>query len=294
MSQPEKMASRIQNYHKKTFAEYQAILEHNQQLKNTLKDVQNELYIKTKPIRVTDDDYSTIISNLGKLFGKINNFPPNCKSFLKKDVDIRHLFSPQDQKQLQSLPVDNALLSILVEKYIIEILIEQVFQKGVHLNDTINTAYNSVSQLFKSAQHDQWAKDLRLKTARSTWETIHANPPTISSEKQRVVQKLMQGLSLLYPESVIQERLEKLVDMAADLCLPLHGQDNPIEIYFPSPSDKIIESQVKHVYHQLHSNSIYLSISPVFLAKSTLEADDDILETYLDGYTLVYPGKAIW
>ncbi|CEP09917.1 hypothetical protein, partial, partial [Parasitella parasitica] len=96
------------------------------------------------------------------------------------------------------------------------------------------------------------------------------------------------------------DRIKKLIDMASDLCLPINGQEDVIVLHTLRTNDRVIAKQVKPVYRRVGEEKegdekICLGIAPVFLAKSTVEADDEMLaESYLENYTLVYPGRAIW
>ncbi|CEP08289.1 hypothetical protein [Parasitella parasitica] len=100
------------------------------------------------------------------------------------------------------------------------------------------------------------------------------------------------------PDAV--DRIKKLIDMASDLCLPINGQEDVIVLHTLRTNDRVIAKQVKPVYRRVGEEKegdekICLGIAPVFLAKSTVEADDEMLaESYLENYTLVYPGRAIW
>ncbi|KAI8078990.1 uncharacterized protein B0P05DRAFT_541951 [Gilbertella persicaria] len=284
--------------------------ETNQKLRGDIKQVQSQLYESTKPIRVTDDDFSTIIAQLGKFSGKVNNFPPNVKSHFtnKSKEELSRFFCElwdQDRVQIQALfeeKMDYGLVSVLVERYLIDKIVKHVLcPKSIHLDTEINKAFHQIVDVYVKTQHQDWIKDLRLKTAKATAELIQKKDPgtikAIDQAKTALVQDMLNTLSFIYDttQSDIQQRLEKLVDMASDLCLPMHGQEDVIEIYYLKTKDPVKQSQVKHVYRHLNQQDIFLSISPVFLAKSTVEAEDEVNpDTYLENHTLVYPGKAIW
>lgn len=312
----EKMLHRKQMFLKQALREQDQIILSNKTLKGELKSAHNELYSKSKPIRVTDDDYSTIIVSLGKLYGKISNFPPSCKSVLDKSLTTFDLISitdrlfPFDKDNIRELflhrdtqVVDYALVGLLVEKYITESITRDVFEKGIHMDNAVNDGYNTLATLFEASGHGDWVKELRLKSARATFELLveKQDPATvwhIKRGKEQIVQQISQGLMALYTDQeVIQTRIEKIVNMAAELCLPLNGQDTPVEIYYLSNGDKVIDKQVKRVYKPLEQeqSKIFLSIAPVFLAKSTSEGDEDVvLDSYKENYSLVYAGRAIW
>ncbi|GAN02863.1 hypothetical protein MAM1_0029c02312 [Mucor ambiguus] len=295
--------------------------QHNDELKVNLKEMQNTLYETTKPIRVTDDDFSTIIATLGKFSGKVNNFSPNAKSTFKcmqNPGQVKLFFCglfEQDAAQIAALfdkaaqsnadKTDYMLVSVLIERYLTEKIVASVLKTGIHMDQSTNESFNRIHRLFVDAKHEAWAKDLRLKTAKATAELIQRKDPqimaTIEQAKTLITKEIATTLTPLYEMTPdIMQRIEKLVDMASDLCLPINGQDDVLLIHTLRTNDKVIPNQVKHVYRHMGEEKagqekIYLSIAPVFLAKSTVEADDEMLtDSYIDSYTLVYPGRAIW
>lgn len=289
--------------------------------KQQLKEIQMQLYESTKSIRVTDDDFSTIVSNLGKFAGKINHLPPNiksaytkanhnrsavtdffCKLFPGQSAKIQHLF-------LLNEKMDYALVSVLVERYLTETMIHRILQAGIHLDQASNQAHQHIHDLFERTNHTQWQQELRLRMAKATVELLHRKDEqvmqAITSTKRALVEEMVDTLSFLYPnnEDIMRQKIEKLVDMAADLCLPMHGQEDLICLFDLNSSNhlKVLEPQVKRVYRHLEQENkeVYLGIAPVFLAQSTMdigEEDDPMpqVETYIENYTLVFPGKAIW
>ncbi|KAI8375717.1 hypothetical protein EDC96DRAFT_496296 [Choanephora cucurbitarum] len=292
--------------------------ESNQKLRKEVHQLQNQLYETTKPIRVTDDDYSTIIAQLNKFIGKVNNFPPNAKSHFnqanRSKEEVTQFFCQlwqEDQQEIEILfqqesqptdKLDYSLISNLIERYLIDRTLKHVLTADkIHLDSSLNACYAKIDSLYRKTGHQDWANDLRLKTAKATAELIHINDAetleATQATKEAIVQDILSTLLFLFDTSQedIKKRVEKIVDMAAELSLPIHGQEDAIEIYDLKKGDPIKQAQVKHTYRQLNRETVLLSISPVFLAKSTVENEDDINpDTYIEHYTLVYPGKAIW
>ncbi|KAI8645917.1 hypothetical protein BD408DRAFT_410844 [Parasitella parasitica] len=294
--------------------------ERNEELKTKLKDTQNTLYETTRPIRVTDDDFSTIIATLGKFSGKVTNFSPNAKSAFRyiHDPEQAKIFFcrlfEEDAARIETLfdkasnpdnKTDYMLVSVLVERYLTEKIVASVLNAGIHLDPATNESFDRLKNLFAGSQHEGWAKDLRLKTAKATADLIQRKDPqtlaTIELTKMAIAKDIEDALNPLYDMTpAMLQRIKKLVDMASDLCLPINGQEDVIVMHTLRANDKVIANQVKPAYRHVGdekegNEKIYLAIAPVFLAKSTVEADDEaLIESYLENYTLVYPGRAIW
>ncbi|CAO3667414.1 hypothetical protein G6F70_006814 [Rhizopus microsporus] len=283
-----------------------------------IKDVQGKLYQSTKSIKVTDDDYSTIQAKLAKLSGKLSNLPLQLKSFLKIDEGPMFIYRyflqrwPNENESLNELfklsgdKIDSVLVALLVEKLLMEFIVYRIYFTKIHLNHEINEAFSSIEQVLLRAHHAEWIADLRLKCSKATQDIIQTKKSNflskeISQVKTALVEDLVKELLNIYKESKeMKERVEKIVDMAIELNLPMHGQEDIMLIRFLNKGDRVISSQVKAQYRCIgkdQNEKIILGISPVFLAKSihdNEEERDETMDTYAHNYTVVFCGKAIW
>lgn len=287
------------------------------------KAAQAELYEMTRNIRVTDDDFSTIVAKLGKFSGKLSNFPPNSKSSFKKELSNAELakffnehikdIDEREKKVVEALfnleeTLDYSLVSVLIEKLIVAEIVDDIFDAPIHLNPAINQAYLRMKELFDSSNQEAKSKEYRLKISRATLDAMNKFPEadTIHAEKRgAIVDSIVEKLSHIYnqPEE-IKARIEKLIDMAIELSLPIRGQDDLLKIHKLYPGAEVISNQVRPIYRHLDMDKIYLGITPVFLATSVSdesfdnfeedEEDDVPQKSYLPDHTLVYQGKAIW
>lgn len=279
-----------------------------------IKAAQGHLYQLTKTIKVTDDDYSTIQAKLAQLIGKISSLPLQIKPQLQADREsIYNYFLqrwPNDHESLQQLfhseddnKVDYALVSLLIEKLVTEIVVHRIFYAKIHLNHRINQAFASVEQLLIHSNYGHWAADLRLKCARATQDIIQNGKPDvivdeISQARTKLVDDIVKELLNIFKDDKkeIRCRIESVIEMASDLNLPMHGQEDVMAIHFLNRDDKVIPHQVKAQYRPVgkNGNRIILGITPVFLAKSVQDDEEENPESYVDNYTIVYCGKAIW
>ncbi|KAG2232588.1 hypothetical protein INT48_009797 [Thamnidium elegans] len=306
----------------KELMKHQEIIEREMMaVKKRAGELQAQHYDRSKNIKVTDDDFSTIIAKLGKFSGKLSNFPPNSKSCFKKDLSreelieffIKHNF--ENKAQIEFLfdqdkdRIDYALVSVLVEKLITTEIVKHIYRAAIHLDSKVNEAFEEIQKLFVSTNHEGWMNDFRLKISKATHDLIHRykdeKAKDINNAKRKlVIDSIVQKLSVIYDkEEDIRSRIEKLVDMAIELSLPIRGQEDLVEIIDLKVDDPVYKNQVKPMYRQFDSTKIILGVSPVFLAKSTIddenqsgneEEEGDITRTYLRDHTLVYPGKAIY
>ncbi|CEP08526.1 hypothetical protein, partial, partial [Parasitella parasitica] len=214
----------------------------NEELKAKLKDTQNTLYETTKPIRVTDDDFSTIIATLGKFSGKVTNFSPNAKSAFRYmrdpeqtklffcglfEEDTTHIAALFDKASNPDNKTDYMLVSVLVERYLTEKIATSVLKAGIHLDQATNESFGRLQGLFVSCEHEGWAKDLRLKTAKATADLIQRKDPqtlaTIEQTKAAIAKEIEIALNPIYDMTPdVVDRIKKLIDMASDLCLPIN------------------------------------------------------------------------
>ncbi|CAO3632628.1 unnamed protein product [Mucor hiemalis] len=287
------------------------------------KASQAELYEMTKNIRVTDDDFSTIIAKFGKFFGKLSNFPPNSKSTFKKELTNTELakffienikdIDDREKEVMEALfkleeTLDYSLVSVLVEKLIVAEIADDIFDAPIHLNPKLNEAYLRIKDLLDGSNQEAKSKEYRLKLSRATLDAMNNFPAAdkIYSERRGAfVDTIVTKLALIYNQpDEIKTRIERLVDMAIELSLPIRGQDDLLKIYKLYPGAEVISNQVRPIYRHLDMDSIYLGITPVFLAKSVSDENYNEEEeeegeevpngSYIEDHTLVYQGKAIW
>ncbi|KAI8993234.1 hypothetical protein BDB01DRAFT_775598 [Pilobolus umbonatus] len=282
--------------------------------KTSFRMAQANLYEASKMTKVTDDDFSTIQFKLRKLSGKLANFTPISKPlFIATKQEVVDYFQkkwPRDKDRIAELfnlmpddKMDYSIFSLLVERLIIEFIVNNVFLKKIHLDDKINNSFTALEKLF--AGHDNWVKDLRLKCSRATVLLIKSNDPSTMSTIDAALKELLDGLleelrHLFRCDEVLIERVSKLIEVAVDISLPIRGQDDLIEMVDLQFNDPIHDHQVKQ-QHSLSGNadSIFMGISPVFLAKSLsdendmFEDDEEKAGSYRKDCTLVFKGKAI-
>jgi hypothetical protein len=310
-----------------------------------IKQLQVELYDLLKQVKVTDDDLSTIQKKLAALSGKLSNFPPNSKkSFNKKEPkkpqvlkffqecwtddlgyapdtrkltveSVTNLFSQQDD-------IDYALVSVLVEKLVMDYFVTYIFKQPIYLNfKEINTSYNTIQELFAEAEHPEWVSNLRLKCVKATLTEIDDGGEAAKRSKASRAQlcdQLLDKLSAIYDKDEIAPRIRKLVEMAADLSFPMNSQEESIKRKFLLPGEDFFTNQVKAQYGSDKSPTVVkLGISPVFLVKNNIQLEDvigddeddgfmdnedeqeddgdkpNLGQYYNNGYTLVYAGRAI-
>ncbi|KAI9246330.1 hypothetical protein EDC94DRAFT_590211 [Helicostylum pulchrum] len=286
------------------------------------RDLQAQHYDRSKNIKVTDDDFSTIIAKLGKFSGKLSNFPPNSKSCFKKDIPREQLIqffikhNIENKAQIEFLfdqdkdRIDYALVSVLVEKLITDEIVKHIYRAAIHLDSKINEAFEEIQKLLIGTKNEHWISDFRLKISKATYDLIHRYDKdnkardTNNAKRELIINGIVTELSVIYDKQEdIRSRIEKLVDMAIELSLPIRGQEDLVEIIDLKVDDLVYKNQVKPMYRQFDSTKIILGVSPVFLAKSTIddenqsgneEEEGDVTRTYLPDHTLVYPGKAIY
>lgn len=287
-----------------------------------VKRYQVQHYDRTKNIKVTDDDFSTIIAKLGKFSGKLSNFPPNSKSCFKRNLTREEIIdffienNQENKEQIQFLfsqdeeKTDYALVSVLVEKLITNEIVNTVYRAPIHLDEKVNDAFRTIERLLLDSQHELWINEFRLKMAKATFDLINyhdkdGKAKAINAKtKEDLIDRIAFQLSKIYDkEEDIRVRIEKLVDMAIELSLPIRGQEDLVAIIDLNSGENVYRNQVKPLYRFFGEKDIILGISPVFLAKSTAEDDtqsineedgDDATQSYKIDHTLVYPGKAIY
>lgn len=224
--------------------------------------MQNNFHKHVRSIRATDDDLSTIHAKLTMLQAKASQLPMALRSSyqegqwtevlayfgnrwpaLKGTLDrlVQHdaktgilvtttTTNPSEAPTTYERKLDYPLVCLLVEKMVMEILVAHVFDSPVHLGLSVNHHYQALSTFMEHHQANDWSNKLRQQLCKLA---VHANQEHqvgIAEAKSQVVHSLKAELDRIYqiaPEKLLP-KITKLVDLAAETSLAMHGQDNSV------------------------------------------------------------------
>ncbi|CAO3653831.1 unnamed protein product [Cunninghamella echinulata] len=201
--------------------------------------MQNNFHKHVRAIRATDDDLSTIHSKLTMLQAKTGQLPMSlrgCYNETKLDTILDYfkkkwpsLSLTLDTLTHQGQKMDYPLVCLLVEKLVMEILIDDVFNAPIHIGLTLNNHYKHLSDLMKEQRHHDWSTKLRQQLCKLTLQSNELQQEA-NLAKQQIVQRLKTEIQPIYTieDAKIIPKLEKIVNMAAETSLAMHGQEEPV------------------------------------------------------------------
>ncbi|ORY95706.1 hypothetical protein BCR43DRAFT_493461 [Syncephalastrum racemosum] len=234
-----------------------------------------------KTIRATDDDFSTIRVKLAMLQSKTAALPLSLKKY---DASTsRDVFS----KRWPALKADMTRLydqrgagatCILVEKLLFEVFIDRIFNMPVYIGLPTNAAYETIRQYMDPHDTD-WSLRLRqqlCKLAAKSMQTNDQANQAIMAAKEALVKDLESLLGDIYTnecKDVLAGKVQKLVDIAADVSLAMHSQDTSVE---PSKINEALLSdpdmmQSVDAFAADSSGQIRIVVSPPFIADEPSE-----------------------
>ncbi|KAI9302020.1 hypothetical protein BJ944DRAFT_242753 [Cunninghamella echinulata] len=201
--------------------------------------MQNNFHKHVRAIRATDDDLSTIHSKLTMLQAKTGQLPMSLRgSYNETKLDsILDYFKKKwpslsqtlDTLTHQGQKMDYPLVCLLVEKLVMEILIDDIFNAPIHIGLTLNNHYKHLSDLMKEQRYHDWSTKLRQQLCKLTLQSKELQQEA-NLAKQQIVQRLKTEIQPIYTieDAKIIPKLEKIVNMAAETSLAMHGQEEPV------------------------------------------------------------------
>ncbi|CAO3649351.1 unnamed protein product [Cunninghamella blakesleeana] len=201
--------------------------------------MQNNFHKHVRAIRATDDDLSTIHSKLTMLQAKTSQLPMSLRGSynetkIKEIIDYFKKKWPSlsdtiDQLTQQGSKLDYPLVCLFVEKLVMEILIEQIFNTPIHIGLSINQHFKVLSELMNEQKYHEWSTKLRQQLCKLTLKSKDLQNEA-SIARTDIVQRIKTEISPIYTidDAKILPKLDKIVSMAAETSLAMHGQDEPV------------------------------------------------------------------
>jgi hypothetical protein len=284
---------------------YQSLLNELELKKQDYKRMENKFQDYVKSIRATEDDLQTIRPEINHLLSQINNL---CMSIKSKLVDQQHRLSAtnaflelwpekadlikthfkakekEEQEKGQDeendndeFELDNAILSLMTEKMIIDIIIQDILKTPIHPGVPVNEAFGNI-HAWVEKRNASWAA--RMKQQISAF-VIRGQPTDEQEEldkaKDEITNKIMTQLNVVYPDldSKVQKKVMSIVNKAAKLNLSIKCQEIPIEILPIEEGVPFDETLMKSVMRTQQDATVSLMVSPLFVAKDPNNADEN-------------------
>ncbi|KAI9018600.1 hypothetical protein CLU79DRAFT_795543 [Phycomyces nitens] len=206
------------------------------------KKLMSEFYEYVKQIRATDDNLATIKTKLQAIQAKISNLSMTLKKFLNPNENqvvyfLYNCFSCNHdvldcfliEREDGGSGMDYAIISLLVERLITIYITKSIYDVPIYLGSNVNIPYKELSEWEPFKNSKNWSRVLRQQLC-----TLVANPEIVDElqyKKDELTTNLIQHLSRVFFEidSKVVERIKTIIDLAAQVSLAMHSQDEPVK-----------------------------------------------------------------
>lgn len=214
----------------------------------------------------SSQDMTSVYTLLDEMIGRIHNL---CvSSICKEDASEYIMKCYMDNSMVQQhfiQPVDRKDIAFLIEKYMMDILLQDIFKTTIHPGvSSLNTSFGVIHDWIKK-RNTSWASRLKQQITHFVKQS-NEQSDQIDLAKEEIGQKILHFLSHFYDNiHLLKQHVLTLVNEACELNLLLKSQENTVEIMSISQGtqyNKDIMSAVNPGDHVL------FVISPPFVASS--------------------------
>jgi uncharacterized protein YicC (UPF0701 family) len=243
-------------------AAYSALRRELDTKKDDYKRMETRFYAHVKSIKATDDDLSTIQHEISHVSSQLNNLCMGLKAKMDQQSGSTFLFSKYNEQQQRLIkkylikPTDNEqhdndsddpplleprYITMLTEKLIMELLVENIFDQPLHIGVSVNQAYEQVGQWMRR-YNEEWAQRFRQQMsallANQAQQQEEGEGKSIELAMNSLVDTILEQLGHIYPELQNQDsdyrdrqqkKIQTIVARMARLDLAIKGQDIEIK-----------------------------------------------------------------
>ncbi|KAI7865265.1 hypothetical protein BDF14DRAFT_1875644 [Spinellus fusiger] len=185
------------------------------------KNMETNFYSYLRTVRATDDDLSTIQAEISQISSQLNNFCMTLRSKMDLVAGTAFVFNTwPEKKEILEKTLDTGYITLFVEKYIIETLIQNIFDQPLQLG---------VSWI--SQRKDEWSIRLRQQMCMLVSKHAGEEEEQIEEAKKVLADTIISQLASVYPSMVVELNHKKIavfVSRVTKLNLAMKGQEVPV------------------------------------------------------------------
>lgn len=227
---------------------YHALQADLEKKKQEYNKMEANYYSYLRQIRATDDDLSTIQVETSHLLSQISNMCMSLRSKLNRkactefveqrwpdlvDALRKKLLETDDTKDENDATVelDSGYLGLLVEKFIVETIIERILSQPIHPGLSVNEAFSQV-QGWMQKRNSEWAARLRQQMSALAVKQLDDEAQSVKDTIDKIIQDLVDQITQLCnqtnKDAGVEKKIQNIITRAAKLNLAIKGQELPV------------------------------------------------------------------
>jgi hypothetical protein len=267
--------------------------------KEGYRKLEVDFYSYVRTIRVTDDDLSTIQPEIAHLLSQLNNTCMGLKSKMDKQggsdfvskmwkdkfnqIQQYMIQTPppspiqQDAPPIQDNLLDISYVTLFVEKYLIDALLNHVIDIPIHMGVTVNQSFQEVEQ-WMSNRNKEWTDRMRQQICSLVVQQPGDEEENIQRTKMELLEQIVIDLGDVYPclktDTNQSKKIENLIQRASKLNLAIKGQQVRIErLDIKEGVDTYDGQTMKTTVKGKPDGIVFLAITPPFVAQDDLDKE---------------------
>lgn len=271
-------------------------------------------YSHMRTIRATDDDLSTVQSELSAVLSQTANLCMSLRSKADKVAGARfvlehwpekehlvreHMLSKQqtttkksdteddqdkkegeeDMEEDEPMMMDVGFIGVFIEKYLVDMILSRILQQSLHPGVPVNEAFQQVFE-WMDKRNTEWATRLRQQMIALLARQPMEDESAIEDAKQALVKELMESLSKVYPhvDGNTEKKLTNIVNRATKLNLAIKGQEVLVQVQHIEEGEATFDSStMKAASKGKAEGTVAIVISPGFSASDPTDEEHGFL-----------------
>ncbi|KAF7725558.1 hypothetical protein EC973_009513 [Apophysomyces ossiformis] len=259
--------------------------------KEEYKRMETNFYSYVRAVRATDDDLSTIKSEITHLSSLINNLCMGLRSKADRERGTAFIFERWPDKQglirqhlfksEEDTTLEPGFITMLMEKFFMEFIMQEVFEQPIHMGVSVNKAYQELTTWMEK-RNQEWADRLRQQISALIVKQPHEEQDHINQAQEELIDYVQKQLGEVYPK--IQgdlnqrKKIETIIARAGKLNLAMKGQEikircEPIEEGVAQFDGELMKAASKGKAE----GTVLLVITPPFVANDAKDEEHGFL-----------------
>lgn len=277
---------------------YHAVLGDLEKKKQEYQRMEANYYSHVRQIRATDDDLSTIQTEISHLFSQISNLCMSLRSkadraqgtafvferWPEKQEAIRtHLLkSAAEEEENEELLLDPGHIGVFTEKFLVEELLRNILEAPLHVGVSVNEAFRQV-EAWMAQRNAEWAARFRQQmSALVAKQPGDDEEENIEQAKQTLTQRVMEQLLRIYPkiqgDANAGRKVTNVIQRATRLSLAIKGQELPVRtLEIEEGATEFDPSTMKPASKGKPEGLVLLVITPAFTANDPTDPEHGFL-----------------
>ncbi|KAG0168568.1 hypothetical protein DFQ28_002537 [Apophysomyces sp. BC1034] len=270
---------------------YESLRKELESKKEEYTRMETNFYSYVRSVRATDDDLSTIQSEIGHLSGLINNLCMGLRSKVDRERGTAFIFERWPDKQAairehlfksdNEATLEPGFITMLMEKFLMETIMQEVLEQPIHMGVSVNHAYQELTT-WMERRNKEWADRLRQQISALIVKQPHEEEERIGEAQEVLISYILEQLCAIYPkingDLNQKKKLETIIARAAKLNLAMKGQDikircEPIEEGIAQFDGELMKAASKGKAE----GTVLLVISPPFIASDPEDEEHGFL-----------------